>query len=126
LGSRRFVVCPDRRSVKKSHAQFNTALLDSFEKPFPHTQLAPADEGLRRSPPGNQIGRHATPFRTILMPPDNRFDRLAQGNRFRLASRPALVDQRTQNRPLIVIQDNKSTFLIHYIQISLRSSHNRA
>ena len=63
------------------HTREYTALLGSFEKPFPDAQLAPADEGLRRPPPGNQIGRHAAPFRTILMPPDNRLDRLAQGNR---------------------------------------------
>jgi hypothetical protein len=108
------VVRPDRRAVEKGHAQVNAALLDALEKPFPDAQLAPADEGLRRPPPGHQIGRYAAPFRTILMPPDNRLDRLAQGDGLRLAPRPALIDQRPQHRPLLVTQDNKSALFCHY------------
>jgi hypothetical protein len=107
------VVRPDRSSVEKSHAQVHAALLSPFEKPFPDAQMAPADEGLRRPPPGHQIGRHATPFRTVLMPPDNRFNRFAQGDRLRLTPGPAFIDQRSQHRPLIVIQDNKSALLSH-------------
>src|SRR3954469_16977793 len=110
---RRLVVRPDRSAVEKCHAQFKTTLLDPFEKPFPDAQLAPADEGLRRPPPRHQIGRHAAPLRPILMPPDNCLDRLAQGDWLRLAPRPALLDQRPQPRPLVVIQDNKSALLCH-------------
>src|SRR3954467_5684085 len=56
LGSRSpFLRAPaalwDRRAVEKGHAQVYAAFLDPFEKPFPDTQLAPADEGLRRPPP---------------------------------------------------------------------------
>jgi len=109
------VVRPDRSAVEKCHTQFHAAFLDPFEKPFPDTQVAPADEGLRRPPPGHQIGRHAAPFRTILMPPDNRLDRLAQGNWLRLAPWPALIDQRSQNCPLGIVQYNKSAFLSHPI-----------
>jgi hypothetical protein len=107
------VVRPDRSAVEKCHAQFHTAFQDPFEKPFPDTQVAPADEGLRRPPPGHQIGRYAAPFRAILMPPDNRLDRLTQGDWLRLAPRPALIDQRPQHRPLLVTQDNKSALLSH-------------
>src|SRR3954464_3253037 len=61
----------------------------------------------------HQIGRHAAPFRAVLMPPDNRLDRLTQRNGLRLAPRPALIDQRPQHRPLLVTQDNKSALLSH-------------
>src|SRR3712207_9214673 len=84
---------------EKGHAQVNATLLDPLEKPFPDAQLAPADEGLRRPPPGHQIGRHAAPCRTILMPPDNRLDRLAQGDWLRLAPRPALICTCSRIRP---------------------------
>src|SRR4051812_23004887 len=76
-------------------------------------QVAPTDEGLRRPPPGHQIGRHAAPFRAVLMPPDNRLDCLTQGDWLRLATGSALIDQRLQNRPLIIIQDNSSALLSH-------------
>jgi hypothetical protein len=107
------VVRPDRCAIKKSHAQLNATLLDPFEEAFPDAQLAPPDEGLRRPPPGHQNGRHAAPLRTILMPPDDRLDRLAQSDWFRLAPRPALINQRTQHSPLIVIQDNSSALISH-------------
>src|SRR3954471_13707015 len=110
---RRFVVRPDRSAVEKGHAQLHAAFLDPFEEPFPDAQVAPADEGLRRPPPRHQIGRHAAPFRAVLMPPDNRLDRLTQGDWLRLATGPALIDQRLQNRPLIIIQDNSSALLNH-------------
>jgi hypothetical protein len=40
-------------------------------------------------------------------------DLLAQGDWLRLAPRLALIDQRPQHRPLLVIQDNKSALLHH-------------
>ena len=46
---------PDRSAVEKCHAQVNAAFLDPVEKPFPDTQVAPADEGLRRPPPDGPL-----------------------------------------------------------------------
>jgi hypothetical protein len=47
------------------------------------------------------------------MPSDNRLDRLAQGNWLRLASWPALVHQRFQNRLLFIIQNDRSALISH-------------
>jgi hypothetical protein len=53
-------------------------------------------------------------------------DLLAQGDWLRLAPRLALIDQRPQHRPLLVIQDNKSALLHHSSdRLSAACGHNQ-
>jgi hypothetical protein len=81
--------------------------------------MAPADEGLRGPRPRPEIRRYAAPFRTVLVPPNNRLDRLAQVKGLRLTSRPTRLDQRFENHPLLITYNNKSAFLNHVTQIAI-------
>src|SRR3712207_9417959 len=66
------------RSRPERQAQRNAALLGQFEKLFPNAERAPVEEGLRGPRPRPAIRRSAAPCRTVLVPPNNRLDRLAQ------------------------------------------------
>src|SRR4051794_30612551 len=90
---------PDVGAVEKGHAQRNVVLLDKIEQALPDALLRPTNKELRRQPPRTQFGRDAAPLRTILMPPENRRDRPPQFLRWRLSSRPDLIDQRLPNCP---------------------------
>ena len=59
------MVRPDAGAVEKRHPELHAALLGQAEQPLPDTQAGPADEGLRRPPPGTRsagMARHLAPF----------------------------------------------------------------
>jgi hypothetical protein len=56
--------------------------------------VTPAVEHLGGHPPWPQLGWYAAPFRAVLVPPDDRFDRPAQILGLGFAMRAARLDQR--------------------------------
>ena len=70
--TRRLVVRTDGGAVEESHAEGDAALLDQAEEALPDAEPGPADEGLRRLPPGPEFGRDAPPLGAVLVPPEDR------------------------------------------------------
>ncbi len=103
MGSRRLVVSPDVRAIQKSHAQrHSVVVLNQFEQAFPHPQFRPADEKLRRPPPRTQLSGDTSPFRTILMTPEDRCYRTPQIMGRCLAPWPNRLNQRFPDRPCLI------------------------
>ena len=100
----RLVVGPDAGAVEEGHAEPDVVPLGQRQKAFPHAQVRPADEGLRRFPPRPEFGQNAAPLGTVLAALDNRLDGLAQIVVLGLAVRTAGLDQRLQHRPLRIRQ----------------------
>src|SRR4051812_38989686 len=101
----------------------DTALLDPVEQALPDPEMRPADEGLRRLPPGPELAGDTAPLGAVLVPPKDGLDRLPQVGVRHLAGRPDLVDQRLQLRPPRVCQNVNARVLRHPRQLrtSLRA-----
>jgi hypothetical protein len=109
-----FLVGPDRGAVEECHPQLDPiALLRLFQQTLPHAMAAPADEGLRRHPPQPQMRRNTAPFRTVVMPPDDRLDGASQVVVLGLVGRAALLDQRCQLSSLGICQNAIASFIFH-------------
>jgi hypothetical protein len=106
-------------AVEEGHAEGDAAPLDPFEQAVPDAKPRPADEGLRRLPPGPEFGRDAPPLRAVLVPPEDRLDGPAQVLVRHLAVRPNLVDQRLQRRPLRIGQDVNAWVARHPRQLGI-------
>ena len=114
VGACRLLVGANVGAVEKGHAEGDTALLDQVEQALPDPEMRPADEGLRRLPPGPELAGDTPPLGAVLVPPEDCLDRLPQVGVRHLAGRPDLVDQRLQLRPPRVCQNvNARVSVIH-------------
>ena len=104
-------------AVEKGHAEGDTALLDQVEQALPDPEMRPADEGLRRLPPGPELTGDTAPLGAVLVPPEDGLDRLPQVGVRHLAGRPDRVDQRLQLRPPRVCQNVNARVLRHPRQL---------
>ena len=68
---------------------------------------------LRCHPPRAQFSRDLAPFRTIVVPPDDRLDRAAQVMMLRLVRRAARRNQRCKHFPLLIRQNLLPVSLCH-------------
>src|SRR5215207_1170586 len=107
--ARRLVVSSDVGAIDEGHAERDAALLGQEQQPLPDAQARPADEGLRRPPPGPKVSRNGPPLGAVLMPPEDSCERAPQILRRGLALGAALLDQRLQPPPLCVRQHRSSS-----------------
>src|SRR3954464_9910209 len=113
----RLLVGANGGAVEKGHAEGDPALLDQVEQALPDPEMRPADEGLRRLPPGPELAGDTPPLGAVLVPPEDGLDRLPQVVVSHLAVWPDLVDQRLQLRPPRVCQNVNARVLRHPRQL---------
>src|SRR5689334_25091249 len=119
VGAGRLLMSPNIGAVEKGHAEGDTALLDQVEQALPDPEMRPADEGLRRLPPGPELAGDTAPLGAVLVPPEDGRDRLPQVVVRHLAGRPDLVDQPLQLRPPRVCQNVNARVLRHPRQLGI-------
>src|SRR3954469_6101702 len=74
VGAGRLLVGANGGAVEKGHAEGDPALLDQVEQALPDPEMRPADEGLRRLPPGPELAGDTPPLGAVLVPPEDGLD----------------------------------------------------
>ena len=113
LRARRLVVGPDVGAIDEGHAQGHATRLHQLGPALPYALPRPADEQLRRQPPGAELGRDAAPLGPILAPPEYRRNRPPQFLRRCRATRAHLLDQPLPYCPDRIGEDPASASMRH-------------
>jgi hypothetical protein len=99
--------------------------LNPFEQAFPYAEFRPADEKLAARHHGPSSAGDASPFRAILMAPENRCYRTPQIMGRRLAPWANRLNQRLPDIPCLVRKRAGSVSFFHSYNMGRNSKSNR-